>query len=328
MTNHTIGVRETASAATPDTSKSTSRSGVSRARPRWYRRERVRESVAGLLFALPWLVGFFGLLVVPLALSLWYSFTNYSILGTTKFVGLSNYVALMKDSLVRTSSFNTAYMVLIGLPVGLVIALGIALLMDVEIRGQSIYRVLLYLPAATPVVAGTLLWVWVLNGQGGLMNDMLGLLNISGPNWLGTPAWSKPSVIIMTIWASTGPTMIILLAGLRNISPTLYESASLDGASRLRKFWHITLPLLSPTLFFLLITGLIASFQVFTQSYIATGGGPVNSTLFYVFYLFNVGFGDFRMGYASALAWVLFVVVVIVTLIQFGLGRKWVNYDQ
>jgi multiple sugar transport system permease protein len=296
-------------------------------RLRWFRRQRTREAIAGYLFVMPWLVGFFGLLVFPLCLSLWYSFTNYSILGQTKFVGLTNYRDLIHDALVKTSAFNTAYMVVIGLPIGLGIALALALLMDVEVRGKSLYRMLLYLPAATPVVAGSLLWVWVLNGQGGLLNDALGAMHLGTPNWLGTPTWSKPSIILMTIWASTGPTVVILLAGLKNISITLYEAASLDGAGRLRKFRHVTLPMLSPTLFFLIVTGLIASFQIFTQSYVATNGGPVNSTLFYVYYLFNVGFGDFRMGYASALAWVLFVTVVVITILQFRFAKRWVHYD-
>lgn len=249
-------------------------------RQQWVHRQRTREAAAGYLLVLPWLIGFFGRLVAPLGLSLWYSVTNYSILGETQFVGLANYSALIHDPQVATSAFNTAYMVVLRLPIGLLIALGLALIMDVEIRGQSIYRMLLYLPAATPVVAGTLLWVWVLNGQGGLLNDVLGFLHLGSPNWLGTPTWSKPSIIIMTVWASTGPTVIILLAGLKNIPPALYEAASLDGASRIRTFRHITIPMLSPTLFFLIVTGLIATFQIFTQSYIATNGGPVDSTLF------------------------------------------------
>ncbi len=298
-----------------------------RGRSAWVHRERTREAFAGYLFCLPWLIGFFGLLVFPLGLSLWYSFTNYSILGQKHFVGLANYEALIHDPLVRTSAFNTAYMVAIGVPVGIGLGLALALLMDVEVRGTSVYRMLLYVPAATPVVAGSLLWVWVLNGQGGLLNDVLSLVHLGTPNWLGTPQWSKPSILIMTIWAGTGPTVLILVAGLKNIPVSLYEAAVLDGASRLRRFRHITLPMLSPTLFFLMVTGLIATFQIFTQAYVATNGGPVNSTLFYVYYLFNVGFGEFRMGYASALAWVLFLVVMIITIVQFRASRRWVHYE-
>ena len=202
----------------------------------WFHRQQTREALAGYLFATPWLIGFFGFLVFPLGFSLWYSFTNYSILGPKKFVGLSNYVALVHDPLVKLSAFNTAYMVVIGVPVGIGLGLLLALLMDVEVSGTSVYRMLLYVPAATPVVAGTLLWVWVLNGQGGLLNDVLSFVHLGSPNWLGTPQWSKPSILIMTVWAGTGPTVLILVAGLKNIPVSLYEAAVLDGASRVRRF--------------------------------------------------------------------------------------------
>lgn len=294
----------------------------------WFKRRATREALAGYLFASPWLIGFFGLLCFPLLLSLYYSFTNYSLLGQTRFVGLANYSALVHDPLVAKSAVNTVWMVAVGLPVGLVVGLILALFMDLQVKGTSLYRTLLYVPAATPVVAGSLLWVWVLNGQGGLLNDILNLIGLGGPNWLGTPQWSKPSIVIMTTWASVGPTTLILVAGLRNIPVHLYEAAVLDGAGRIRRFLHVTVPMLSPTLFFLIVTGLIAGFQVFTQAYVATNGGPVNSTLFYVYYLFNVGFGDFRMGYASALAWLLFIVVILITGIQFWYSKKWVHYDQ
>lgn len=313
--------------AEPTAGKSRSLPGRLMQRTPWLRRRRTRESIAGLLFASPWLIGFFGLLCFPLLLSLWYSFTNYSLLGTTSFVGLHNYKALFQDPLVAKSALNTVWMVAVGLPVGLIVGLILALFMDLEVKGTSLYRTLLYVPAATPVVAGSLLWVWVLNGQGGLLNNILNAVGIGGPNWLGTPQWSKPSIVIMTTWGSVGPTVLILVAGLRNIPVQLYEAAMLDGAGRLRRFFHITVPMLSPTLFFLIVTGLIAGFQIFTQAYVATSGGPVNSTLFYVYYLFNVGFGDFRMGYASALAWLLFAAVVIITAIQFWYAKKWVHYE-
>lgn len=288
---------------------------------------RGRETVAGLLFATPWLIGFFGLVLYPLISSLWYSLTNYSILGSTSFVGVDNYTGLLRDPTAQQALYNTGYMVLVGLPVGLVVALAIALLMNVEIRGISLYRTLIYLPSVTPVVAATLVWVWMLNGQSGLLNAGLSLAHLVGPNWLNDPGWSKPAVIMMTTWGTTGSTAILILAGLKNIPAVLYEASEIDGASRLAQFRHITIPMLSPTLFFLMVTGLIAMFQIFAQAYVATNGGPANSTLFYVYYLFNVGFGDFHMGYASAMAWVLFVVILIVTLLQMRLARHWVHYD-
>jgi multiple sugar transport system permease protein len=218
-------------------------------------------------------------------------------------------------------------MTAIGVPIGVITALALALLLNQEVRGISLYRVVFYLPSVTPVVAGTLLWVWLLNGNYGLINNVLALLNIEGPNWLQDASWAKPAIILMITWGSAGATMIILLAGLKNVPLTFYEAAQIDGASALAQFRHITLPLLSPALFFVVVTGMIGAVQIFTQAYIATNGGPANSTLFYVYYLFNVAFGDFRMGYASAMAWVLFVVVLAVTLAQFRVARYWVHYE-
>jgi len=289
--------------------------------------QRQREVLAGILFAGPWLIGFFGLTLFPLLQSLWYSFTSYDVLHPARFVGLSNYRDLFQDTLVQQSFGNTLYITVIGVPVGILTALGIALLLNQEVRGISLYRTVFYLPSITPVVASSLLWLWVLNGNYGLVNSLLALLNINGPDWLNGTSWAKPAIIVMITWGSAGATMIILLAGLKNIPHTLYEAAQIDGASVFAQFWHITIPMLSPTLFFVLVVSIINAFQVFTQAYITTQGGPLNSTLFYVYNLYNNAFGYFKMGYASAMAWILFVVILIITLIQFRVARYWVHYQ-
>jgi multiple sugar transport system permease protein len=219
------------------------------------------------------------------------------------------------------------YITVIGVPVGILTALGIALLLNQEVRGISLYRAVFYLPSITPVVASSLLWLWVLNGNYGLINSLLALLNINGPNWFNDAVWAKPAIIVMITWGSAGATMIILLAGLKNIPHTLYEAAQIDGASLFAQFLHITIPMLSPTLFFVFVVAIINAFQVFTQAYITTQGGPLNSTLFYVYNLYNNAFGYFKMGYASAMAWILFVVILIITLIQFRAARYWVHYQ-
>ncbi len=296
-------------------------------RPHRYLTQRQREAFAGLFFASPWLIGFFGLLLFPLLQSLWYSFTSYDILHPARFVGLSNYTDLLHDPTAGQAFGNTLYMTVIGVPIGVIIALAMALLLNQEVRGISLYRMLFYIPSITPVVAATLLWTWLLNANNGLVNNVLALFNILGPNWLQDTGWAKPSILLMVMWGSAGSTMIILLAGLKNVPAALYEAAQIDGASRIAQFRYITVPMLSPTLFFVFVTGLIGAVQIFTQAYIATGGGPLNSTLFYVYYLFNVAFGDFRMGYASAMGWVLFVVILAVTLLQLRVARYWVHYE-
>lgn len=289
--------------------------------------QRQREICAGVLFAAPWLIGFFGLTLFPLLQSLWYSFTSYDILHPARFIGLSNYHDLFTDAEAVQSFGNTAYVTVIAVPLGVVLALALALLLNQEVRGISIYRTVFYLPSITPVVASSLLWLWVLNGNYGLLNMLLSLVNAYGPNWLNDPGWAKPAIVMMVTWGGVGTTMIILLAGLKNIPQTLYEAAEIDGASTWARFRHITVPMLSPTLFFVSVIGIINAFQIFTQAYITTQGGPLNSTLFYVYYLFNNAFGYFKMGYASAMAWVLFVVILILTVLQFRLSRYWVHYE-
>lgn len=300
------------------TAESRTRHGL----PPWRRTERRW----GFILASPWFIGFLIFTLGPMVLSLYFSFTNYDILNSAHFVGLKNYQRMLADPMVSQSTYNTLYMVIIGVPVGLVIAFALALALNRDGPGRSLFRTFAFLPSITPVAAAAVVWIWLLQANYGIVNIALSTVGIHGPNWLGDPAWSKPSIIMMNTWGSAGTTMLIFLAGLKNIPQELYEAASIDGANVWQKFLKITLPLVSPTTFFLVTLGIIGAFQIFAQSYIMTNGGPINTTLFYVYYLFNEAFGSFQMGYGSAMAWVQFIFVLIVTLLQFRLSRHWVYY--
>jgi multiple sugar transport system permease protein len=214
----------------------------------------------------------------------------------------------------------------IGIPLGMTVSLSIAMLLNYEIKGMAVYRTFFYLPAIMPAVAASILWIWIFNPHEGILNNLLAQLGISGPGWLQNQYWSKPALILMGLWGA-GSGMIIWLAGLKGIPQHLYEAARLDGAGPLRCFWNVTLPMLSPYILFNLIMGLIGTFQVFTQAYVMTQGGPVDSTLFYAYALFNNAFRYLRMGYASAMAWILFGIVLALTLVQLRLSKVWVHYE-
>jgi multiple sugar transport system permease protein len=232
----------------------------------------------------------------------------------------------VEDDLFWKSLWNTLYLVLLGLPIGLAASLGIALLLNQKLKGMSFYRTLYYLPSITPVVATSILWLWLLNPEMGLVNLALGRLGVSQPPaWLSDPLWSKPALILMGLWGAGGG-MVIYLAALQDVPEQLYEAASLDGAGRLSQFRHVTLPMLSPVILFNMIMGLIGTFQYFTQAYIMTGGGPEDSTTFYALHLFNRAFLDFKMGYASAMAWILFLVTLVCAAAVFRTSAKWVYY--
>ncbi|MFQ6131360.1 MAG: extracellular solute-binding protein [Armatimonadota bacterium] len=298
------------------------------------------ETGAGYAFASPWLAGFLIFTAGPIIVSIVLSFTRYDVLHPAEYVAADNYKSVVHDPLFWKSLGNTAFM-LIGVPLGMVVGLGIAMLLNAKTKGLAWYRTIYYLPAIVPTVASSILWIWVLNPEHGLINAGLrgldGLLHsalplseqtgVPQPNWLTDPSWAKPSIILMGLWAA-GQGMIIWLAGLKGIPEQYYEAAAIDGAGTIRQFVHITLPMLSPYIFFSLIMGTIGTFQIFNQAYIMTQGGPVDATLFYVYYLFNCGFRYFKMGYASALAWVLFVIILALTLIQLKLAPRWVHYEQ
>jgi len=294
------------------------------------RRLLLPESLAGFAFVSPWLLGLLLLTAGPILVSVVYSFCRYDVLHPAEFVGLDNYIRLFSDDpLFWKSLGNTAFMML-GVPLGMAVGLGIAMLLNAEVRGMRVYRTVFYLPAIVPMVASAILWIWVLNPEMGLVNSLLRLAGVADPpNWLQSSTWlfgSKSAIILMGLW-SAGSGMIIWLAGLKGIPQHLYEAAEIDGAGPWLRFWHVTLPMLSPYIFFNLIMGIIGTMQIFTQAYIMTEGGPDDSTMFYAYYLFNNAFRYFKMGYASALAWILFLVILVLTLIQLKLSPRWVHYE-
>lgn len=288
----------------------------------------------GLGFIAPWLVGFLAFTLFPIVSSFYYSLTDYNLVRSPQWIGLSNYAALLTDRAFYESLYNTLYMVLIGLPLHLVWALALALLLAPSRTGIGLFRTLFYLPTVLPVVAATLLWRWMLNPSHGIVNTALAFLGLPEPGWLVDPAWSKPALILMGMWG-VGGTMVIYLAALRDVPRELYEAAEIDGASWWRRTLSITLPMISPVLFYTLVVHTIGYFQYFTQAYVfsATGyggqlavGGPRNSTLFYALYLYLNAFRFFKMGMASAMAWILFMILIVATLLLFRSSSRWVYY--
>jgi len=283
----------------------------------------------GLLFCLPWLIGLTVFLIYPLCAAFYYSLCDYSVLLPPVFIGLDNYVDLMKDPLFWKSLYNTAYYAAGSVLLGMVTSLTLALLLNSKVKGLGIYRTLFFLPSLMPVVAGSILWLWMYNGQSGIINTGLQKLGITGPAWLADPEWAKAAIILMAVWGA-GNAMVIYLAGLQDVPKHLYEAALIDGAGFWRRLVHVTLPMISPVIYFNVVLSIIAGFQAFTQAFIMTGstGAPERSTLFYVLNLYNVGFQDLRMGYASAMAWVLFIVILVLTFAATKLSQRWVTYDR
>ncbi len=291
--------------------------------PAW----RKKEIIAGYLFAAPWIIGFLSFTLYPMIMSIIYSLSDYNILESPKFVGFKNYQNIFQDQLFYTSLGNTVYYVIVGVPLGILVGLLIALLLNKDVKGVAGFRTMFYMPSIVPLVANTILWVWMFNPDYGLLTNVVRFFGMKPPGWLSDPAVAKNSLILMSLW-SAGSGMIIYLAGLKNIPTVYYEAAEVDGANAFRKFFTITLPLLSPTLFYQLIMGLIGGFQIFTQAFIMTAGGPNDATLFYVFYLFNNAFKFWKMGYSAALAWILFIIIFALTAVNFIVSKYWVNYDQ
>ncbi|MCX5759865.1 MAG: sugar ABC transporter permease [Candidatus Hydrogenedentes bacterium] len=283
----------------------------------------------GRLFAAPYLVGFLLFTLYPLVASLYYSVCQYNVIHAPVYIGFDNYVTLFtKDPLFWKSLYNTLYFTLFSVPLGLAFSIGLAMLLNQKVRAMSVYRTVFFLPTIVPIVASAVLWLWVLNPESGLINGMLRqFLGIDGPGWIADEHWSKPSLIIMSLWG-VGGAMVIFLAGLAEVPQSLYEVADLDGAGRWAKFRNVTLPMLTPTILFNLVMGLIGSFQYFTQVYVMTGGrgGPIDSTMFYALYLYRNSFYYLRMGYASAMAWLLFIVILVATVAVLISSKRWVHY--
>lgn len=288
-------------------------------------KSRRREAIEGYLFASPWLIGLCVFTAYPLIASLIFSFFDYDVYTRMDWVGLGNYVSLVKDDLFWTSLYNTIYYTAFSVPLGMIVGLLIAVLLNQDIKGLALFRSIYYLPAVISGVAVSILWIWILDPNFGLIAAMLDIFGINSPNWLGDPAWSKPALILMSLWGA-GSSMIIYLSGLQGIPTELYEAAKIDGANSIQCFIKITIPMMTPVLLFTLITGLIGSFQVFTQAYVMTGGGPLNSTLFYVLYLYRKAFAFTQMGSASAMAWILALITGALAYLIFKTSPKWVYY--
>jgi multiple sugar transport system permease protein len=295
---------------------------------------RFRRFLTGIAFTLPWIVGLCTFTLYPVAASLYYSFCDYSVLQPAIWTGTENYHRMLQDDMFWRSLGNTLFYSGFSLPLGMVMALILALLLNCRVRGTAIFRTLFYLPAIVPVIASSMLWLWILNPTYGLINWALApichLFGGTPPGWLADPAWAKPALILMSAWG-VGNSMIIFLAGLQDVPEALYEAAEIDGASKWQQFWHVTLPMIMPVVYFNLVMGIIGSLQTFTQVFIMTNGvqgDPAQSTLLYAPYLFSTAFFDLRMGYACALAWVLFCIIALLTVFATRMLAQRVRHAQ
>lgn len=285
-----------------------------------------REALFFYVFISPWVIGLLVFTAGPMLASLYFSFSDYAIIAPPTWAGLKNYrVAFAEDPLFWQSLWNTAYYVGLGVPLRVIFAFALAMLLNADIRGRLFYRLAYYVPSIIPGVAGAVIWLILLNPRLGLVNLALSMIGVPTINWLGNPSYSKPALIMMSLWG-LGASMIIYLAGLQGIAREYYEAAEIDGASHWRKLWHVTVPLMTPTVLYDVVTQIIGSFQVFGSAFIMTGGGPLNSTRFYMLHLYQYAFQFFQMGYASALAWILFVIILAFTLVTLKSSEAWVFY--
>jgi multiple sugar transport system permease protein len=286
-----------------------------------------REAGWGYLFVAPWIIGFLAFSAIPIAAVILFGFTEYSVLAPPKWTGLHNYVKIFtSDKLFWVSLGNTLFYVALAVPGQLLIGFGAALLLNQRVRGLTFRRAAFYVPVVVPYVVSSILFMWILEPQVGISKFVLDKVGLSSPQWFQSETWAKPGIVLLSLWYM-GSYMLIFLAGLQGIPEHLYEAASLDGAGRLRQLWNITIPMLTPTILFNLVIGVINSFQVFTFAFIMTRGGPLNSTLFYVYYIYRRAFENFEMGYASALSTILFVVVLAITVVIFKWSNRWVYYE-
>lgn len=287
----------------------------------------MKKSLTGYAFISPWLLGFLAFTVYPFLSSAYLSFTRYDIVTKPVWVGAANYRTLLTgDPLFWKSLSVTFEFALIAVPLGVVCGVTLALLLNLNLRGMGVYRTIFFLPSILPTVATSVVFLWLFNPEIGLINRLLRTLGVTGPEWLQSPTWSLPSLVLLSLWA-VGGSMVIYLAGLKDIPTHLYEAATIDGASSWQRLRHITLPMLTPVIFFNLVMGLIGVFQYFTEAYIMTQGGPEDSTHFYALYLFERAWRYLDMGYASAMAWVLFLIIMVVTGTLFLTQKRWVHYE-
>lgn len=279
----------------------------------------------GLLFISPWVFGFFVFLLFPIGMSIYFSFCDYSVLTPPVYIGTANYTDLLTEAIFWKSVWNTLFYAALALPLGTVLALVLALMLNANIVARPFFRTIFFLPSLVPLVALAVLWNWIFNGEYGVLNYALSVTGIKGPDWLGTTTWSKPAIVLTSLWG-VGHAIVIYLAGLQDVPTTLYEASKVDGANWWQQTLNVTLPMISPVIYFNLIMGCIGVLQVFAVPYVMTGGGPARSTLFYLMYLFDLAFRYFEMGKACAMAWILFLMIAALTYTAHRMTSKHVYY--
>ena len=289
---------------------------------------RRQETIAGYLFLLPNILGFLVFSSVPVVATFTISLLDWDLIRAPRFVGIDNYIKLLTDDPVfRKVLFNTAYYVIGTVPAGIILSLLLALAMNANVRGIAVFRAIFFIPVISASVAVAVMWRWLYNTDFGLINLVLTSIGLKAIPWLSSTTWAMPAVILMAIWKSLGYNMVIFLAGLQSIPAHLHEAAAIDGANGVQRFRHITLPLLAPTTFFVLVISMIGSFQVFDLAFVLTKGGPGDATNTMVMYIYNQAFQFFHMGYAASIAWVLFAIIFVITLLQHQLQKRWVHYE-
>lgn len=289
---------------------------------------RRREALEGYLYLTPWIIGFVAFVGGPILASAYLSFTKYNVLRPPEFIGLQNYVyALSKDDLLAPSIIRTFYYAVLVIPPAMVGSLVVAMLLNQRLVATTVWRTMFFLPTLTPIVAAALLWRWMLNPDVGLVNYLFAQIGIMGPGWLSSIEWAIPALALMALWGSVGGSrMIIFLAGLQDVPQELLEAAEIDGAGAWTKFWYVTLPMVTPTVFFNLVLGIIFALRTFDAAFVSTGGGPARATWFISLHIYQNAFVSFDMGYASALSWLFFLILFILTYLQFRISGSWVFY--
>lgn len=287
-----------------------------------------KNTMIGILFVAPAVLGFIIFVLGPMISSLLLSFTDYALVNQPKFIGFENYSVLFngEDPYFYKSLSVTIYYVVLSVPLGLIFAFFLATMLNKDIRGKSFFRTIFYIPSIVPVIASSMIWVFILDPDLGMLNNVLRLVHLPTSKWLYDEVSVIPTLALMSLWTVGGPT-IIFLAGLQNVPRSFYEACEIDGGNSFYKLWFITIPMLTPTIFFNLIMGIIGGMQTFTQSFIMTNGGPNNASLFYTFYLYRQAFRFSNMGSACAIAWILFIIVAVLTIIAFKSSNKWVYYE-
>ena len=297
---------------------------IQKKRISWTPRRR-KNLVKGLLFISPWLIGLLVFTIYPIGASLYYSFTQYDVVRPPIFIGIENYVDMLHDDVFVKSLYNTLYFAFLGIPGQLAIAFALAVLLNQKMKLRSLFRALFYIPVLVPVVASAFIWHWLFNVRVGLLNYLLGLVGLGPYPWIADPTWAKPSLLMVHFWVCGGA-VVIFLAALQDVPTSLYDAAKIDGANSWSQFWFVTLPLCTPAILFNSIMGVIETFQIFSIVWILTRGGPNNSTEFYVVYLYRNAFAYFKMGYASALAWILSLIILGCVFLLYRTSARWVFY--